>query len=518
MSVSDENADDKAAITAKDNSDIARGAGANFFGFIVRLGSRLPFLVLAIALFGNELYGRYIFTITTVEICAAFAAFGFKRSLFKFIHDGDYVEHYSVEQIMLSAIVWSVIVGGIFTALIILCADLLAAAFDYPEMVKGLRALAPMVMVITALDVILAGTRATRKMRYEVIARSFIEPYVLLLTMLIFYFMGFTVYGLLMGYAVALSTALIYSVWGFCHLYSLEKISSTRPNFILMKRLARFSGPTAFHDLALLVFMRMDVYTVTYFFSETVLGVYNIAQQFATSVEKIYQSFYPILSPVLANNFIKKDFVTIEKQMIMVSRWILMIQSVLVILSIFYGEAVYSAILSTDADTDASFVALGAAILVFLMIGETINGGFGLADLPIIYRTPLFNPIISITMIPVYIALAYLFTQRMDFNAVGVAMALCTTYFMMNLIRVIMIQKLFGINLLKLRTLRVIFAAVFSAGIFKIIILYSPFNLLFGWGIAAGLPVLFLLYGTCLIIFAMEKSDIQTVRARFSSK
>ncbi len=81
MSSTDENADDKAAITAKDNKDIAKGAGANFFGFILRLGSRLPFLILAVTLFGPELYGRYNYTITTVELCAAFATFGFKRSL-----------------------------------------------------------------------------------------------------------------------------------------------------------------------------------------------------------------------------------------------------------------------------------------------------------------------------------------------------------------------------------------------------------------------------------------------------
>ena len=518
MSSTDENADSKANDLAKDNKDIAKGAGANFFGFIVRLGSRLPFLIFAIALFGNELYGRYIFTITTVEICAAFAAFGFKRSLFKFIHDDEYSDKYTSEQIMLTAIIWSIVVGGVFTVLVYVGADLLSLAFDYPEMVDGLKMLAPIIIVITALDVILAGTRATRKMRYEVIARSIIEPYTLLGSTLVFYFMGFTSYGLLMGYALALTVALIYAVWSFCHLYSFERIYQSKPSLKLMKRLAKFSGPTAFHDLALLVFMRMDVFTVTYFFSETVLGVYNIAQQFATSVEKIYQSFYPILSPVMAKNFVKKDFETIETQMVMVSRWILMIQSILVILSFFYGETIYAAILATDTATDISFVAVGAAILVFLMIGETINGGFGLADLPIIYRTPHFNPIISLTMIPVYIILAYILTQQMNFGAVGVAMALCTTYFLMNLTRVLLINRLFGINILQLRTLKVIVAAVIAASLYKAVVLYSPIDLLYGWGIAAGLPIVFILYGISLIMFAMEKHDIQKIKAKFSSK
>lgn len=516
MSSTDENADDKAITTARDNKDIAKGAGANFFGFLVRLGSRLPFLILAVTLFGPELYGRYNYTITTVELCAAFATFGFKRSLFKFIHDDEYVDKYSIEQVMVSALCCSLLVGAIFTGIIMISAELLAAIFDYPEMVTGLTSVAPMVMIIAALDVILAGTRATRKMRYEVVSRSIIEPYILLFTMLTLFYLGFDNYGLLMAYAIALITALIYAIWAFCHLYSFEKIFRTRPDFNLMKRLLRFSGPTAFHDLALLFFMRMDIFTVKFFFSEAILGVYTIAQQFATSVEKIYQSFYPILSPVMAKNLVEKDFKTVEKQMIMVSRWILMIQSILVILCIFYGVEIFDALLADgDAFGDFSIALTGAIILFFLMLGETINGGFGMADLPIIYRTPLFNPIISLIMIPIYLLLAYLYSQILGWGPIGVAMALCSTYFIMNMVRVITINKLYGINMLKFDVLRVILAAVIAAVSFGLIAEYGPFNLLNGVGMLPGIILIFMLYGLSVKLIALKKSDTKKIKSKF---
>ena len=505
--------DDKAAKTAKDNKDIAKGAGANFFGFIIRLGSRLPFLILAVALFGNELYGRYNYTITTIEICAAFATFGFKRSLFKFIHDDDYADKYTIEQVMASALLSSVLVSIIFTGLIILSAEFLAYLFDYPEMVPGLKSLAPMVIIITALDVILAGTRATRKMRYEVISRSLVEPYVLLGSMLLFYYMGYSTFGLLMAYAIALIAALIYAIWGFCHLYSLEKTLKARPSLTLMKQLMHFSGPTAFHDLALLIFMRMDIFAVKFFFSEAILGVYTIAQQFATSVEKIYQSFYPILSPVMAKSLVAKDFKTVEQQMIMVSRWILMIQSILVILCIFYGEAIFIAIL--PADTPPNMAVIGGMVLFFLMVGETINGGFGMADLPIIYRSPLFNPLISLAMIPVYVLLAYLFTQYIPYGPIGIAIALCSTYFLMNLLRVMVIKKMFDINMIRLRVFKVIFAAGVSAIAFYMLTKMLPIDLMSGIGIAVGIPLLFFVYGISIVLIAMEKSDVKKLKARF---
>ncbi|MBT5072120.1 MAG: oligosaccharide flippase family protein [Kordiimonadaceae bacterium] len=513
MSASDENAVEKAASTAKDNKDIARGAGANFFGFILRMGSRLPFLILAVALFEEELYGRYNYTITIIEICAAFATFGFKRSIFKFIHDDAYKDKYSIEQVMVSALLSSILVGIVFTVLVIFGAGFLAWAFDYPQMVDGLKSLAPMIIIITALDVILAGTRATRKMRYEVISRSLVEPYVLLGAMLLFFYMGYTTFGLLMAYVVALIAALIYAIWGFCHLYSFEKTMRARPDFALMKSLMRFSGPTAFHDLALLIFMRMDIFAVKFFFSEAILGVYTIAQQFATSVEKIYQSFYPILAPVMAKNLVEKDFKTAESQMIMVSRWILMIQSILVILCVFYGTVIFDAIL--PADTDTSLALMGGIVLFFLMVGETINGGFGIADLPVIYRSPLFNPVISLAMIPVYIFLTYLFTQYTEYGPVGVAMALCSTYLLMNLIRVAVIKKLFSINLLSFKVFKVIIAALVTTGIFKMLKDYLPIDVNSGLGIAVGVALLFIIYGLCLLLIAMEKKDIEKIKARF---
>ena len=283
-----------------------------------------------------------------------------------------------------------------------------------------------------------------------------------------------------------------------------------------MKNLLSFSGPTAFHDLALLIFMRMDIFAVKFFFSEAILGVYTIAQQFATSVEKIYQSFYPILAPVMAKNLVEKDFKTVENQMIMVARWILMVQSLLVILCVFYGVAIFEAVLP-ESSGDIMPI-LGASVLFFLMLGETINGGFGMADLPIIYRSPFFNPAISLIMIPLYVIFAYCFTQYTGFGPVGIAIALCLTYFVMNTIRVLIINRLFGINMVSIRIVKVFLAALIATGLFKGLMDYMPIDISNGFGIAAGIPILFILYGACIYVFAMEKHDKDKIKSKLFQK
>jgi len=475
------------------------------------LGSRLPFLILAVALFGNELYGRYNYTITTIEIAAAFATFGFKRSLFKFIHDQAYADKYTIEQVIISALVWSLIVGLILMTALMMGAGLLADIFDYPQMIDGLIGLAPIILIITMVDVLLAGTRATRKMRYEVLSRSMVEPYALLGSMLLLYYLGFREYGLLIAYAIALVAALVVAIWGCCSLFSLKNFLKARPSVNLIRDISKFSAPTAFHDLALLVFMRMDIFTVKFFFSEAVLGIYTIAQQFATSVEKIYQSFYPILAPVMSKSLVEKDYPRVERALVMVSRWILMVQGLIVVWSVFYGPTVMGAV--AEDGTDPSLVILGATILVYLMIGETINGGFGTTDLPLIYRSPMFNPLISLVMIPLYVLMASIFTQY--FEAEGVAISLMLTYLIMNMLRVCLIRKLFGINMLQLRLFKIPFAGGLCYLIYGGLLDAIPMDLLHGVGIFLGIPLLIVVYLLCIAVTGLTKEDKEKLAQKF---
>jgi O-antigen/teichoic acid export membrane protein len=260
----------------------------------------------------------------------------------------------------------------------------------------------------------------------------------------------------------------------------------------------------------------MDIFTVKFFFAEGILGIYNVAQQITTSVEKIYQSFYPILAPVMAKNLVEKDYKVVERQMVMVSRWTLMVQCLLVVIAIFYGVAFMGLIAGDDADK-ALLVSSGI-VLVYLMIGETINGGFGMTDMPILYRYPVFNPVISVIMVPLYVVIAAFFVRWLDFGVEGIAMALCFIYFLMNLIRVITVRRLMGINMLQMSLLKVILAAVGSIVIFELIITLSPIDLLRGAGSAVGIPLLIILYVVSILGYCLTAGDKAKLFAKVTRK
>lgn len=498
----------------KDRKDIASGARANFFGFLVRLGSRLPFLLFAAGLYGTGLFGRFVLTITLIEILALFCTFGLKRSLFKVIHEMCAEGKYSAEQVIATALLLTLLVSTGCYFLLVQYAETIAGLLNYPQIVAPLLTLAPMILVVVALDVLLAATRSTRLMRYEVIARSIVEPYALLASAVLFYYLDYREMGLFMAFAISHSTALLFAIWGVFQVHDFRNFMKTRLHFRLMRNIATFTAPTAFHDTALLLFMRMDQLVVKFFFSEAVLGIYAIAHHITTIVEKIHQGFYPILAPVMSKNMADKNYGQIEHQMVMVSRWILMIQCVLVLLSYFYGQLLFDAIASSD--TPQEILALGGGILMFLVIGETINGGFGTADLPLIYRKPILNPILTLAMIPLYLFFAYYFTQILLLGPMGIAIALCTTYFIMNLLRVMLIRWLFGINMLRLRLFTVILAAFVTAAAFHGITVLLPVDILHGFGILMGAPMVITLYILTLVIIGLEKEDKKKLRAKFS--
>jgi hypothetical protein len=64
-----------------DLAALARGGRINFFGFVLRLAARLPFLFIAGRIYGAEALGRFAYAVLIVEFAAQLATLGLKRGL-----------------------------------------------------------------------------------------------------------------------------------------------------------------------------------------------------------------------------------------------------------------------------------------------------------------------------------------------------------------------------------------------------------------------------------------------------
>ena len=67
--------------TRVDIAALAKGGRTNFFGFLLRLAARLPFLFIAGRLYGAESLGRFALALVVVELSAQLCTLGQKRGL-----------------------------------------------------------------------------------------------------------------------------------------------------------------------------------------------------------------------------------------------------------------------------------------------------------------------------------------------------------------------------------------------------------------------------------------------------
>ena len=106
----------------EDLTALAKGGRQNFFGFLMRLLARLPFLFIAGRLYGPEALGRFASALVVVELVALICAMGEKRGLAQRLSDG--AEENPA----------NLVVDGMLVALVLSC---IAAAFFWLTSAKS---------------------------------------------------------------------------------------------------------------------------------------------------------------------------------------------------------------------------------------------------------------------------------------------------------------------------------------------------------------------------------------------
>src|SRR5262245_51365776 len=178
--------------------------------------SRVPFLFIAGQLYGASRYGEYVLATAVIESAAVVGTFGFKLTLFRFLHDTkesaeDVVRH-----------VLTLTLGLAFTLAVILWAAAapLAQVFNTPGAGPKIAFLACFIPAIVLPDSLLAATWAKRVVHFDVLARSIVEPAITTTLSYVLFRLGFPDMGLPIAYAVAFSCAAITATISFARLYS----------------------------------------------------------------------------------------------------------------------------------------------------------------------------------------------------------------------------------------------------------------------------------------------------------
>jgi O-antigen/teichoic acid export membrane protein len=371
-----------------DLAALARGGRINFFGFVLRLMARLPFLFIAGRMYGAEQLGRFAYAVLIVEFAAQLATLGLKRGLAQQLARTDKPHVCVVADALLVAAIGSAIAMTIL-------AIFPQAMFPNSE-ITGLEWTLPItVFALAWSDICLAALAYRHDVTSTVRARAIVEPWTISIAAFGWYFIS-TRDGLIIAYALSMVGALIASIIPFIRNYGMPHGWSPDPGTLWS--LARRNLPVAAADAVEWGSRRIDIAVLGLFFAPAIVGIYYVAQQVASLPSKLKTSFDPILGPVISRNLAEGDKGAVAKQVRQVGFWVIAAQGGVALALGIPGEAVMGLV-------GAGFVA-GTAALGFLLAAEVVAATAAVSEAALIYCARHRNMVISLGMIVLEAGLA----------------------------------------------------------------------------------------------------------------
>jgi len=372
-----------------DLASLASGGRTNFFGFLLRLAARIPFLFVAGRYYGAEQLGRFAYAVIIVEFAAQLATLGLKRGL------AQQLSTTSEEHV---CVVWD----GLFAALI---ASAAAAAllFVFPQAmfpnsrINGVERLLPLIIFAIAWsDIALAALAYRGDIGASVKARSIVEPWVISIAAWGLFFTLSRRDGLIIAYVLSMLGAMLASLWPLLKSYGRPHGWRPRPGRLF--GLARTNMPLAAADALEWGSRRIDIAILGLFFSPAIVGVYYVAQQVTSLPQKLKTSFDPILGPVITRNLAAGNKAGVAAQVRQVGFWILAAQAAVGLALGITGEAVLGLV-------GEKFIS-GVAILGFLLLAEVVAATAAVSEAALIYVARHRNLMISTGVLLVQIGLS----------------------------------------------------------------------------------------------------------------
>jgi len=369
----------------RDIAALAKGGRTNFFGFLLRLAARIPFLFIAGRLYGAEDLGRFASATIAVELAAQLATLGQKRGLAQQLaRDDRHAACVVADALLLS--------GFVSAALAVLLYLFPASMFPSGHFTP-LQRLLPLTVVPLALgDIALAALAYRFDVGATVRARSVVEPWTLSIVAGAIWIAGNAIAplrdsGLILAYVASIFAATLTAFVPLGRSYGLPHQWSPRP--IDMLRLTGRNLPLAGADAVEWGTRKLDLFLLGLFAAPpAVVGIYYVAQQVATLPQKLKTSFEPILGPVITRNLRDGNFPAIARQVCQVGFWITAAQAGVALALGMPGTAVMGLV-------GPGFVA-GTASLALLLTAEVAAAPAVVSEAALIYVARLRNFWISL--------------------------------------------------------------------------------------------------------------------------
>lgn len=446
---------------------VMRGAFATGAGFLVKMGARIGFLLIAGRLFGPALFGAYSLGVAVVESGVGLAGLSLKKVIFQLLDANEAGEpddsRRSPTHIVADAVVLVLTASGALALAIMAVVATVMGGLPVSGAAAAIFWLAPMIAGQTLVDVLLAASRWRHAIRYEVIGRSIVEPYTQLAVAVAGWMAGVPAWALIAGYWAGNVAVNAFALMGIQRSFGGFGLAGYRPDRRRLTQLARTLAPNTATDLLNGIYARFDLYLVGALLGTRAAGIYTMAQQICTPIRQVRQSFDGLLVPLVARTVAMRGSAAAGAALASAVRLVLAIQLPVLLALLAIGQPLLEAF--------GPGFGIAATALVLLAAAEVVHAAFGTGDLMFVYLNPRIGLVQTVAGIVTGVVAAVLLLPVLGFT--GAAVAVLAGYLARAAMRAWTLRRRFGVTVPLAHPAGPLVAAGLGAGA---VLLVRPFG------------------------------------------
>ena len=306
-------------------SKIAKETTVTFSGLVYGNFNRYLYSALLARWVGAEFLGIYSLANAIMLISEVVAKMGLETGVMRFVSRlNPELDQEKIQRIIASSLKMTTIFSlVIMVALIISSGAIVKNILNEPPLLKLVIIIFAIAIPFNALTLVSAfATQGFKRLKYKILVTQFLNPTLLLTTMVICYWF-------ISAESALMAPMLITGIIGFFVMLGvLKKVTGVSNNQIMKAKvdtsLFNFSYPLMFVTILQTFMHWMDILMLGYFTDATTVGLYHPAARTAGLLQALLLSFISIYAPMMAQFHREGDRKKMDGTYKLVSRWLLM--------------------------------------------------------------------------------------------------------------------------------------------------------------------------------------------------
>ncbi len=347
---------------------VLRLAGITGLGQLFENGLRLLTNIIITRTLGAAEFGIFSLAMTVVNMGAVIPRFGLPRSVTRFVafYQGR-GEDDKIPGLLKKALSISTLISIVTVAAMVGLAPIIAGRiFHKPELIPVIRWLSPFIPFGIAGMVLLGALQGLKQITRQVLILHFLWPTTRLVLIVVFFMLGWRLYGLVAATVLAVVVRLVVSLAAAGHLLRSGKTPSPGMD---LRRLLFFSGPLFLAGIFNFALNWTDTLMLGYYHNAAQVGIYTVCWRLSLMISLPLGAFIRIFNPMAASFVGRNDLAALGDLLQRVNGWILTVSLPLAIAVFLFPKQILAVF-------GGEFMVASPTIR-WLVIGQLLNAAAG---------------------------------------------------------------------------------------------------------------------------------------------